>query len=83
VEAVQHFVNAREGVAVLDGLGVEGSVVYAETEGAIFFFDKEDGCAEGGDAGADVASLEEVGELAFELGEFVVGHGVDGAIGGC
>jgi hypothetical protein len=76
MEPVEHFVHAGEGVGVLDGDGVEGAVVHAKPEGTVFLADEEDGGAERGDGRADVAAGEEVGELAAELLELVVGEGL-------
>ena len=48
MEAVKELVNPGEGVAVLDGDGVEGAVVHTKAEGAILLLDEEDGGAERG-----------------------------------
>ena len=47
MEAVEEFINAGKGVAVLNGDVVKAAVVNAQTEGTIFFADKEDGGAVG------------------------------------
>ena len=82
METVEEFVNTREWVAVFYGNIVEGTVVDAKAEGAILLADKKNRSAEGGGARADVSTREEGDELAFELGELLLGHGVYGAVGG-
>ena len=82
VEAVKELINAWERVAVLNSDVVKATVVDAQAKGAILLADKEDGRAVRGGAGADVATREEGDELAFELGELLLRHRVDGAIGG-
>src|SRR4051812_12885430 len=58
-QAVGEVVNEGDGEAVLDGDVIQGPVVDAHSEGAIFFLDKYDRGAEGGYAGFDRAILEE------------------------
>src|SRR3954468_2502477 len=59
-EPVSEVVDEGDGEAVLDGDVVQGMVVDAHSEGAIFFFYKYDRGAEGGRAGFDGAILAEV-----------------------
>jgi hypothetical protein len=81
VQPVQHFVNAGKGVAVFNGNVVEAAVVDTETEAAIFLAGEKDRGAKRGNAGSDEAAGEEVRELALEFSQFVLGEGVDGAVG--
>lgn len=43
LELIQQLIDTREGVAVLDGDGIEGAVVDTHAKGAIFFAGEEDG----------------------------------------
>ena len=82
MQAIEHIVDAGEGVGIFDGDVVEGSVVDAEAETPVLLADEEDGSPVRGSGGSDELAVEEVGELAFEFGELVLRHGIEGAVGG-
>ena len=67
MQLIEELIHAGEGVAVLDGLGIERTVVDAEPEGAVGLAGKEDGGTVLGDGRPDPALLEVGGELALEL----------------
>jgi hypothetical protein len=79
VQLIEELIHAGEGVAVLDGLGIECPVVDAHTEGTISLAGKEDGRTILRASRPDPAFLEVDGELALELLELSRGH-AEGAL---
>ena len=64
---IQELIDDGDGERILDGEGVQGAVVDAETPGAIRLLDEEDRRRERRVAAADDALLDHGGALALQL----------------
>lgn len=82
MKVVKQLIHAGEGVAVLDGGGIEGTVVNTKAEGAIGFSGKEDRGTILRDARADPTFLKVDLDLFLQLGELGRGHAVKALLWG-
>ncbi|GBG80552.1 hypothetical protein CBR_g31012 [Chara braunii] len=67
-KAVEQLIGTRHGVAVLNRIAVETTVVDAETKSSIRFASKEDGCTPRGVAGFNETQSQEFLKLTLEFG---------------
>src|SRR3954463_9629318 len=79
VELVSEVVNEGNGEPVLDGDGVQGTIVDAHAEFAALLLDEDDWGTIGGEAGFDGSVAEEFIKFFSHCIEFQGGHAVDGA----
>lgn len=77
LNAVEEVVDQRDGIAVLDGDGIESTVINAEAEFAVLLLDEKDGCGSRGAGWADETFCEDLCEVLLEFFVFAPSQRID------